>query len=355
MQRQKFQRVTYAALTFFLFVLALASTASAAEYKVLYRFQGGTDGDHPGSDLIFDAAGNLYGTTSYGGAFGYGSVFKLTPNPDGSWSRSIIYSFSLTNGDGGVPYAGLTWDTVGNLFGTTSQGGANGGTTGTVFKLTPNPDGSWSESVIHSFDGGDGALPRAGLIFDAASNLYGTTSGGGVSGSGAVFRLTPNPDGSWSESVLYSFRSGGRDGALPRAGLTWDAAGNLYGTTSTGGTYGRGTAFKLTPNPDGSWTRSKLHAFKGPDGANPVAGLIFDAAGKLYGTTANGGAYGYGTAFKLVPKPDGSWTSTKLHDFKGTDGANPVAGLIFDAAGNLYGTAGAGGMGNHGLVFRITP
>jgi uncharacterized repeat protein (TIGR03803 family) len=159
----------------------------------------------------------------------------------------------------------------------------------------------WYEKVLHSFNGGDGANPAAGLIFDAAGNLYGTTTGGGTSGYGTVFELTPMGGGGWTETILYSFGNG-TDGAIPYAGLIFDAAGNLYGTTFGGGPYGgAGTVFELTPTAGGGWTETVLHSFNGGDGANPVAGLIFDAAGNLYGTTTGGGTYGGGTAFELSP------------------------------------------------------
>ena len=203
---------------------------------------------------------------------------------------------------------------------------------GTVFELTPNGDGSWTESVLHSFYYSDGFGPEVGLIFDAAGNLYGTTLGGGALQRGTVFKLTPNGDGSWTESVLHSFN--GSDGNWPR-GLIFDAAGNLYGTTYLGGARNVGTVFEFTPNGDGSWTKTVLHSFRGgSDGANPMAGLIFDAAGNLYGTTIWGGGgvcpNGCGTVFKLRPTLSGTWRFGVLHKFMGTPGAYPYAGLVFD-------------------------
>lgn len=347
MQRQKFQGITYVALTLVLICLALASTARAAEYKVLYKFQGGVDGANPYASLIFDAVGNLYGTTNSGGVYGYGTAFKLTPNPDGSWRESVIHSFR--DEDGREPVAGLIFDGAGNLYGSTYSGGAYSG--GTAFKLTPNPDGSWSESVIHSFGFAEGAYVYANLISDSAGNLYGTTPYGGDHSGGTAFKLTPNPDGSWSESIIHSFSRGAR----PFAGLIFDGLGNLYGMTSFGGVHKDGTVFRLTPNPDGSWTKAKLHAFKGADGRYPYSGLILDAVGNLYGTTYAGGAYDCGTVFKLIRNSDGSWTRSKLHAFRGHDGSNPYyAGLILDAAGNLYGTTFQGGAYGDGTVFRLT-
>src|ERR1035441_332430 len=212
------------------------------------------------------------------------------------------------------------------------------------------------EKVLHNFNnnGTDGTNPRAGLIFDAAGNLYGTTENGGTNGVGTVFELTPTAGGGWTETVLYSFCSQANctDGYQPWAGLIFDAAGNLYGTTVYGGTADTtcsycGTVFELTPNGSGGWTETVLHSFgDGTDGFYPSAGLIFDAAGNLYGTTAMGGTYDYpwdGTVFELTPAAGGGWTEKVLYSFGGgTDGYWPEAGLIFDAAGNLYGTTYSG-------------
>ena len=213
--------------------------------------------------------------------------------------------------------------------------------------------------MLYSFSGADGGGPVAGLIFDTAGNLYGTTEEGGAHGAGIVFELTPNGDGSWTESVLHSFN--GTDGSSPFAGVIFDQAGNLYGTTGFGGASATGTVFKLTPNSNGSWTESVLHSFKGKDGLQPVAGVIFDQAGDLYGTTPEGGAYDYGVVFKLAPNSNGGWNETLLHTFTGgKDGGVLVAGVIFDQAGNLYGTTRnedrslCGGQGC-GVVFKLTP
>jgi uncharacterized repeat protein (TIGR03803 family) len=302
-----------------------------------------------------DAAGNLYGTTLNGGtASGSGVVFKLAP--DGT--QTVLYSFCPQSScaDGAMPRASLLMDAPGNLYGTTFGGGAQ--LSGVVFKLAP--DGT--ETVLYSFcpqsGCADGAQPAAGLIMDAAGNLYGTTLNGGIgSGSGVVFKLAP--DG--TETVLYSFCSQANctDGQGPQAGLLMDAAGNLYGTTVAGGT-GFGVVFKLAP--DG--TETVLYSFCSQanctDGFQPFAGLIMDAAGNLYGTTARGGT-GFGVVFKLAP--DG--TETVLYSFCSqancADGAQPVAGLIMDAAGNLYGTTLSGGTSDQGVkldggvVFALAP
>jgi uncharacterized repeat protein (TIGR03803 family) len=345
MSNKKFLAAASAALLIVtVLTLMLPPAAEAADkFKELHRFYG-SDGINPSAALIFDAAGNLYSTTLYGGAYKLGTVFKLTPNADGGWTESVLHSFN--GSDGSNPYAGLIFDAAGNLYGTTYDGA------GTVFKLMPNADGSWTESVLHTFNGGsDGAYLQAGLIFDAAGNLYGTTLYGGADNLGTVFMLTPNADGSWTESVLHSFSD---ESHGPSAGLILDAAGNLYGTTSYGGAHNMGTVFMLTPNVDGSWTESVLHSFNNSEG-EPIAGLIFDAAGNLYGTTYDGGAHNFGTVFMLTPTADGSWTESVLHSFNGSDGSNPYAGLIFDAAGNLCGTTRLGGSEGGGTAFELSP
>ena len=218
------------------------------------------------------------------------------------------------------------------------------------------------EKVLHDFSqaGGEGTFPLDRLIFDAAGNLYGTTLAGGIPGidGGTVFELMPAAGGHWTEQVLHEFGNGS-DGYAPFAGLIFDAAGNLYGTTSTGGTYFHGAVFELTPNRSGGWTETVQYSFQGypTDGDGPMAGLIFDAAGNLYGTTYFGGTYGPGTAFELTPTQGGGWTETVLHNFgNGTDGVWPDAGLIFDPAGNLHGTTEHGGTYNYyGTVFELTP
>jgi uncharacterized repeat protein (TIGR03803 family) len=356
--------------------LALSGAARASTYKIIHKFE---VPKVPLGNLTMDAAGNLYGTTSYGGssactfAFGgCGVVWKLAPNPDGTWGKlSVLHQFKLT--DGAYPADGLIFDPAGNLYGTTALGGSTAceGGCGVVFKLAPHPDGTWMESVLHKFTGGaNGEDPLAGLIFDAAGNLYGTTfyaSSQCPPICGVVFRLAPHPDGTWTESVLHKF-DGGAEGGGPNGRLIFDAAGNLYGTTLYGGSMacegGCGVVFKLAPQPDGTWTESVLHSFAGEDGAYCYAGLIFDAAGSLYGTTSAGGNYDAGVVFKLAPNADGTWMESVLYGFTGgADGLTPYAGLTFDPAGSLYGTTYFGGFkGNAtcadygcGVVFKLTP
>lgn len=330
--------------------------------SVLYSFTGlGNDGANPQGGLIFDREGNLYGTTRLGGAHNSGTVFKLQPNPDGSWVESVLYGF--TGGkDGGTPYAGLMFDPAGNLYGTTYSGGAN--KAGTVFKLRPHTGGNWTESVLYSFCSlpgcADGSGPWGGLISDQGGNLYGTTWGY----EGAVFRLEPHPGGNWTESVIYSFCSLNLcgDGAYPMAALILDSAGNLYGTASLGGVAGgHGVAFELTPDADRTWSEKVLRDFTSDeDGSYPEASLMFDVAGNLYGTTVGGGDYrscngGCGVVFKLIPDSNGRWNETVLHRFLDQPGVGPVAGVIFDAAGNLYGTTYGDYIPSFGSVFEIMP
>src|ERR1017187_704147 len=327
--------------------------------KVLYSFASGSTAFYLTSGLIFDGAGNLYGTTLGGQG---GSVFELTPTAGGGWTEKVLHSFG--NGtDGEDPQAGLIFDAAGNLYGTTIAGGTYGG--GTAFELTPAAGGGWTEQVLLNFDGTDGQHPYGALIFDAAGNLYGTTSYGGTYDYGTVFELTPAAGGGWTETVLHNFNDNGTDGYWPYAGLIFDAVGNLYGTTYGGGVYtsctngsflGCGTVFELTPTAGGGWTEKVLHSFgNGTDGEDPQAGLIFDAAGNLYGTTIAGGTYGGGTAFELTPAAGGGWTEQVLLNFDGTDGQHPYGALIFDAAGNLYGTTSYGGTYDYGTVFELTP
>jgi uncharacterized repeat protein (TIGR03803 family) len=317
--------------------------------QVLHSFGNGTDGAFLAAGLIFDTAGNLYGTTAGGGTYSDGTVFELTPTAGGGWTEKVLYSFNGNGTDGYAPYSGLVFDAAGNLYGTAYYGGTY--SRGTVFELTPQAGGTWTEQVLHSFGNGtDASAPFAGLTFDTAGNLYGTTEVGGTFNYGAVFELTPAAGGTWTEKVVYSFANNGTDGTVPKAGVIFDGAGNLYGTTSQGGTYNLGALFELTPAAGGTWTEQVLHSFgNGTDGANLYARLIFDGAGNLYGTTYQGGSYGGGTVFRLNAQGE-----VLLQSFSGNDGASPVAGLVLDGAGNLYGTTSSGGASHEGAVFEIT-
>jgi uncharacterized repeat protein (TIGR03803 family) len=330
---------------------------------VLYNFTGSTDGGQPYGSLVFDAAGNLYGTTNFGGSancnLGCGTVFKLTPGSAG-WNETVLYTFT-GGSDGREPYARLRFDAAGNLYGTTLLGGnissvCSSGC-GTVFKLTHGSSG-WTESVLYAFQGAtDGASPYDGLAFDATGNLYGTTYAGGASGYGVIFKLTPGSSG-WTEGVLHTFK-GGIDGRYSYGDLILDAAGNLYGTAFQAGGQGYGVVFELRPNSKGGWNETVLHSFGNAPAANPVAGLVMDTTGNLYGTTMLGATQsscggGCGTLFKLSPSPGGGWTYKVVHDFgKGTDGYHPTGDLILDSAGNIYGTTQAGGAQGSGMVFEI--
>ena len=357
-------------------------------YSILHSFLGGEDGEVPEARVIFGPDGALYGTTLQGGTHqcgqgegaGCGSVFRLTPPPtfcrsvSCSWNLNALYSFPSSGGSGAWPTGDLIFDQQGNIYGTTVLGGTVRCMEGfpflpcgTVYKLVRSPSGTWTETVLHIFmpDGSDAKTPASGVIFDGAGNLYGTAPAGGtgmcnvngVTGCGAVYKLEPS-GGNWTESLLYSFTGGG-DGAHPFGGLVFGRMGNLYGATTGAGMNGGGTAYELTDSM-GGWGFSLLYSFSGNGG--PDASLTMDAAGNLYGTTGSDGAYGYGSVFKLSHS-NGSWTYTSLYDFTGgSDGGYPSSNVLFDASGNLYGTASCGGNGNchinyggNGVVWEITP
>jgi uncharacterized repeat protein (TIGR03803 family) len=360
----------------FTFSAALTLTAHAQTETVLHNFSGGSDGGYPHSTLISDLAGNLYGTTENGGdsnikcSSSCGVVFKLSRESSGAWQETVIYSFT-GNDDGANPVAGLVADTAGNLYGATVVSGTFGW--GNVFKLAPATGGSWQFSTLHSFTGGtDGGAPDASLLFGSDGRLYGTTSAGGASGLGAVFSLAPSSGGGWSEKVIYSF-AGGKDGSNPQSALIQDARGSLYGTTVSAGTWGYGTAYKLTPTSNG-WKKSVLHAFrKAGDGGSPYAGLTLDAAGNLYGTTFIGGDTqascfvansGCGTVYELSPNSSGGWNFSVVHTFGGgSDGGSPLAGLTLAPGGILFGVTNSGGVAANGCpsnsgcgtVFKLSP
>jgi uncharacterized repeat protein (TIGR03803 family) len=312
--------------TALLSVLA-AQSAQAQTFTILHEFSGPPDGASPTAHLIRDSSGNFVGTTYNGGANGFGAVFVI----DATGQETVLHSF-----DGSIaayPFAGLLRDGAGNFYGTLSYN------VGTVFKL--NTKGK--ETTLHVFTGADGSDPQGDLIADNEGNLYGTTCYGGAADSGTVFKL--NLNGTYA--VLHSF-TGGTDGACPIAGVKRDAAGNLYGTASAGGDSNLGTVFKIDP----AGEATVLHSFSGPDGANPYGTVIWDAAGNIYGVTYYGGTSNAGTVFKI----DAAGNQTVLHHFTDMpDGANPVAGLIRDAAGTLYGTTAHGGSSGFGTVFSLRP
>jgi uncharacterized repeat protein (TIGR03803 family) len=334
--------------------LSLTAKLAIAQETVLYNFTGGSDGGTPQAPLISDSSGNLYGTTLYGGAYALGTVFELTPQVGGGWTETVLHSFG-NGSDGLAPWDGVVFDVAGNLYGTTYGGGTH--KFGTVFELSPQAGGGWAETVLHDFKAGDGQQPTGGLILDTSGNLYGTTTQGGAFGEGVVFKLSPQTGGAWIETVLHSFNPSSPDGQVPSGTLTFDASGNLYGTTGYGGTYGHGTVFELSPNSSGGWSEKRLANFSNSGNGTyyPAAGLVFDAAGNLYLTTAFGGFYSDGAVIELSPKAGGGWTSKVIHNFNGTDGHEPFDALIIDSAGNLYGTTYAGGANSGGVAFELSP
>ena len=337
-------------------------TANGGGETVLHSFTGGADGSSPRGDLVRDSAANLYGTTFYGGASNIGTVFKL----DATGTETVLCAFPKGGAPEGYPEAGLVLDAKGDLYGTTSYPTAcesNPGC-GSAFKVKPTD----KETDLHLFTGPpDGSYPQGDLLRDSKGNLYGTTVYGGNIGSctvystqgcGTVFESTPNQNGTWTETVLYRF-NGPPDGAYPIGNLVRDSAGNLYGTTSQGGAFsalcpgqptGCGTVFEV--HTDG--TETVLYSFTGgADGDYPEAGLTRDNAGNLYGTTNEGGRYGFGTVFKVTS----TGTETVLHSFAGSpnDGEGPFARLVRDSSGIIDGTTEVGGTSGYGTVFELKP
>jgi uncharacterized repeat protein (TIGR03803 family) len=338
--------------------------AGSSTEEILHSFDlNAGDGQSPQGTLVMDSAGKLYGVTPLGGSRKLGIVYELMPQAGGTWNEKIIHTF-VGGADGRSPQAGLIIDRKGNLYGTTYQGGtgANCGkfACGTVFELSPKSNGAWTEKILYSFKGGtgDGQNPAASLLLDSAGNLYGTTVAGGTGGSvnsGTVFKLSPNGSGGYTESVLHNF-SCVSDGCNPYAGLVLDSKGNLYDTTGAGGTLGYGTVFRLSPGSGGTWTETVLHNFGASgDGQYPQFSGVTFKSGNLYGTTSAGGATGNGIVFKMTPASGGTWNETVLFDFNGTDGNVPQGGVIFDATGNLYGVTQYGGSNFGGTAFKIVP
>ncbi len=355
----------------FLFVLIVVTNpgrALASTETILHDFNLTPNGQQPNGTLISDAAGNLYGTTGYGGSYGFGEVFKLSPNSKGGWTETVLFSFNGTT-EGNGPAGTLVFDAAGHIYGGTTGGGSQ--SDGTIFKLTPHAGAAWTESVIWNFHGKDGVNPNGGLIFDKAGNLYGTTtSGGGLGrqscvnlGCGTAFQMTPEANGKWTLTTLYAFQ-GQSEGTNPNSGLAMDSAGNLYGTTTEGGILGTGlgygVVFKLSSS-SGSWTESVLYSFTGgADGGNPSSDVIFDASGNLYGTAGVGGTStgcsrgsACGAVFELSPVAGGQWSESVIYSFNLSDGDDPVGNLSFNQAGNLYGTTRFGGSKAEGTVFEL--
>ena len=391
---------------FFLQVIAL-QPAQAQTYNVIYNFTGDLGGATPYAGPTLDAFGNLYGSTNLGGADGSGSVYRLTFNgtswvyttlysflgtPDGagpafgslaigpdnrlygttegggvfgtvwsaqpaattcpavscSWKDTVLHRFG--NGlDGSQPIGGVVLDADGTVYGTNNLGGTSGN--GAVFKVTRSGL-IWNETLIYSFVGGTDAVnPVAGVSLDASGDVFGTTSFGGANGVGAVYQLVHSQEG-YRESVIYNFQ-GADDGQIAVGGVILDQAGNLYGTTFDGGVNGGGTVYELSPSRQG-WTFTVLYSFTGGYGG-PYNNLTWDANGNLYGATNGDGAFGLGSVFKLTPGSNG-WTLTDLHDFAGgNDGASPYGAVAVDAHGNVFGTGAVGGTDNQGVAWEITP
>ena len=388
------------------------------QFKVLHAFGSGEDGAGVWDSVTLDAHGNVYGTTSGGGAYKAGTAFRLAPGSNEHWSEAILHSFLSRPHDGAGPLGGVVLGPSGRLYGATQVGGVYSagtvfemgsgsrgwkeatlysfgnhdlaccpwgslilgpegdlyGTGGSAFELSPSPTG-WTETILRDFTGknGDGYLPRAGPIMDPAGDLYGTTMYGGGSsecdnGCGTVWELEPSLSQDisrgkvWKERILHRFGFAQGDGAFPGLGrLALDRQRNIYGTTDSGGAYGAGIVFELkhVAGPSGDlWAETILHSFaQDGNGFEPSGGVIVDNAGNLYGTTIAGGSpnCGCGVVFKLSPKADGTWKYTLLHTFIGSDGAQPDANLTLGPDGNLYGTAATGGAGGGGVVFQLTP
>ena len=362
-------------------IFELSPGANGWTFNTIYTFSNASNGSMPSAGFVFDGQGNLYGTTYRGGSSskcaistGCGVVFELSPSASG-WVETVLYSFNGQK-DGFSPQGNLVFDSAGNLYGTTYEGsdttcvipGAADGC-GEAFELI-RTSGGWSLRVLHSFSGGsDGAVPVGGVTIDAAGRLYGaTTFGGSYSGAcynaygcGVAYQLAPAGSGKWLQDVVHTFAAH-EDGEAPESGLTLDAAGNLYGTTYEGGAHHCGTAFKLAPSSHGEWRWSSVFDFDCVDGT-PTDRLTFDAEGNLYSATAYGGPYGIkcnplgcGVAFKLSPSGQNSpWTETVLYDFTTTSGGfQPTGGVVLDASGNIYGTTLGSNLGA-GAVYEIAP
>ena len=315
-----------------LFVVVATQSAQAQTLKTLHSFDG-TDGSDPQAALVQGTNGDFYGTTYYGGANGWGTVFKITP----SGTLTTLHSFDIT--DGSQIIAGLVQGTHGDFYGTTVEGGPSdcSGGCGTIFKITP----SGTLTTVHSFDGTDGSNPQAALVQGTSGDFYGTTFEGGANDFGTIFKITP----SGTLTTLHSFNFY-TDGETPLAGLVQATNGDFYGTTSRGGANGAGTVFKISP----SGALTTLDSFDGTDGSYPQAGLVQATNGDFYGTTGYGGVC-CGTIFKMTP----SGTLTTLHSFDGTDGSFPAASLVQATDGHFYGTTYYGGANGDGTVFKITP
>jgi uncharacterized repeat protein (TIGR03803 family) len=342
-------------------IFELKATSGGWVTSVVHDFQGGADGADPVVGVILDAAGNIYGATTWGSGggcnHGCGTVFELSRGAGGEWTKKTLYRFTVSAGSGYYPNGTLTMDASGNLYGTATDGGPSG--YGTVFELSPTTSGPWTLTVLHAFTGTpDAKYPLTGVVFDANGNLFGTA----VGGHGAVFELSSSSGSGWTEDVIYTFL-GGPDGSDPNGGIVLDAAGNVYGTTNQGGNnaFLQGTVFEISPVASGGWSKRTIYDFEGypfgTDGTNPnYMTPILDAAGNLYGTNYEGATGNLGAVFELSPSTSGMWTYNILLQFGVSNpGWSPISSVIFDSAGNLYGTTVTGGTHEDGLVFELTP
>jgi len=352
-------------------VFSLKLSKGVWKEKAIYNFQGGSDGAFPYGTLAVDKSGNLYGTTLEGGAHnggigGAGTVYRVTP----AGGETVLYSFAAYVNDGDGPFAGVVLDKEGNIYGTTISGGTSSncsGGCGTAFELA---QGTWAETILYNFPGGTtgGCSSRTPLLFDKKGNLYGTNQACGPNGGGAAFELEAAD--SWNYQILHAFSdaSGSTDGDEPWGNLAFDKKGNLYGTTTAGGTIGSGTVYKLTPPSKNqtNWTEQVIYNFGSvtDDALIPAGGVTINTkTGNLYGTSMLGGTGGAGTVFELTPPSatETEWTEQVLHSFSGftTDGDNPdYSPITLDSAGDLYGTTIAGGSSTnagYGTVFEVIP
>lgn len=341
--------------------LTAHAVSAAPAIKVLYNFTGYADGGFPVNPVLVDSSGNLYGVTPTDGSGDGGVAFELSLGSSGTWTETVIHTFGIEQGDGATPEGQLISDSAGNIYGTTAIGGdvsCPNNQCGTVFELSPNSDGTWTETILHDFDGFDGQLPIGGVIFDRAGNLWGTTSEGGTTSSGklsdygTVFELVRVQN--WKLATVYAFPRRA-DGEVPQASLSVDPEGNIWGTTSTAGAYGYGTVFEVTQS-DSGWALNTVYDFTGgSDGGSPIYGqLIFDRSGNVYGTNIKGGdpTCACGVVFSLE-QSDGTWQEKTLYSFSGKgDGRYPYGGLTFDKSGVLYGTT-AGRNVDYGNIFRL--
>jgi uncharacterized repeat protein (TIGR03803 family) len=353
-------------------IFELSPSSGSWNLSRLYTFEGNADGQSPSTNLVMDAAGNFYGATYVGGhgfsCFqGCGTVFKLSPDGSGGWTKTTIYNFGAFPTDGNSPTGNLALDATGNLYGTTQFGGVYG--SGTAYVLRPLANGTWKETILHHFGSttASGGNPQGGVVLDAKGNVYGTLASGGVvnpacpSGCGAVFELSV-VSGKWQQTLRHVFS--GSDGRAPTGGVAFDKAGNIYGTTQLGGKNSAGVVFGLTPKSGGGWKVHVLHVFDGKSGGlQPFAGVTFDGNGNLYGSTAFGGNFasactgapGCGLVYEMTPST-GGWSFKVLHAFDGADGYMLENPLTLGSTGTLFGTTElGGGSANSGTVFEITP